>query len=245
MGLDVDSTDTIYVKSVSSVYTVSPVTGLATFLVALGRPFHNVLAFNTADTAFTVERIGGNSDLYMIDLTTGADTFIGSTGLAMLAGLAFLPQSGLSKGLVSGPDEPDLLPPFAVPDFITFETLNTTCSAQATFEFELNGTSLGSVMSDTTFGCTCSAPTDTFVAPAGLIASAWDGNAANSLRFVKTGGDNATAWTRAVLDFGASSQTVCVFDQGGGNCDVTDLCVADFTFFDVDSSASFPEGGME
>ena len=57
--------------------------------------FSNVLAFDLADTLFTVDRRPGDFDLYMIDLTTGAATLIGPTGLARLAALAFEPLVGI------------------------------------------------------------------------------------------------------------------------------------------------------
>ena len=143
---------------------------------------------------------------------------------------------GISKTIVSGPDRDPLLDPLLPqPDSITFQTQNTTCGSQATFNWDLNGIPLGSTPSDPTFSCTCSAPIDSFaVTDAGLIASAWNVGGPNDLRFVKSGGDNATAWTRAVLDFGGVTDTICVFDSGGGNCDVTDLCNAGFTFANVD-----------
>jgi len=157
---------------------------------------------------------------------------------------------GIGKEIASGPDVPNQFPPFAAPDSITFETLNTTCSIQDTFNFELNGTPLGSTPSDPTFSCTCSAPTDSFaVTDTVLIASAWNLAGPNDLRFTKTSGGNATvAWTRATLHFGASTETFCVFDQGGGNCDVLNLCNAGHTFGAVDVTASVspsPDGKID
>ena len=91
LGLDVDSTDTIYVKNGDGgIYTVSATTGATTLVVVIGSSLgHNALAFDAADTLYTLDRTGVDSDLYTIDLTTGATTLIGSTGIASMAALAF------------------------------------------------------------------------------------------------------------------------------------------------------------
>lgn len=100
-GLDVDSTDTVYIKNGDGmIYTVDKTTGATTFVVDIdpGYQFDNALAFDSNDNLFTIDRVGfpGSSavgDLYAIDLTTGATTFIGSTGVTSLAGIAFFEEN--------------------------------------------------------------------------------------------------------------------------------------------------------
>ena len=106
-GLDVDSTDTIYMKDFDDIYTVSATTGAATFMVNLDRGFDNILAFDAADTAYTLMRnsSGGastDSDLYTIDLTSGVSTLIGATGVGPMAALAFSPAQASSLYGVTG-----------------------------------------------------------------------------------------------------------------------------------------------
>ena len=97
-GLGADSTDTVYAKNGDGmIYTVDKTTGATTFVVDIIEPgsccqFDNAFAFDSSDVAYTIDRIGGGSsvgDLYTIDLTTGAATLIGTTGVSSLAGLAF------------------------------------------------------------------------------------------------------------------------------------------------------------
>ena len=93
MGLDIDSTDTIYIKTDDDVYTVNATTGATTFIINLDDGFFNILAFDAADTPYTLERdsSGGSSidsELSTFDLTTGVTTLIGLTGVPLTA-LAF------------------------------------------------------------------------------------------------------------------------------------------------------------
>ena len=189
------------------------------------------------------DAISGLAEITLIPLVLD----VGITG--SLNGLESLPVAGVHKKIVSGPDFPNRFPPFVAPDSITFETLNTACGPPATFDFELNGTVLGSTPSDPVGGCICGAPTDTFaVTDSVLIASAWNALGANALRFVKSGGINALAWTRAKLEFGAVTETVCVFDAGWSNCIQPNLCDAGFTADDVDATASVfssPDGRID
>jgi hypothetical protein len=97
LGLDIDSTDTIYIKNGDGrVYTVNAGTG-ATTLVAEGIGstlfFNNVLAFDAADTLYTVHRLDFDSELYTIDLASATTTLVGATGLGNLAALAFRPDA--------------------------------------------------------------------------------------------------------------------------------------------------------
>ena len=101
LGLDIDSSGTVYIKNGDNdIYTVDTGTGAATFLITHDAPafaLDNILAFNAADTLFSVDRTSGSdSDLYTIDLATGGSTLIGSTGIGRLAALAFQPMAAIS-----------------------------------------------------------------------------------------------------------------------------------------------------
>lgn len=137
-------------------------------------------------------------------------------------GFLISPNASITKELTSGPVSN------AVPDTITFETLNSSCEPGDTFEFFLNGTSLGIVPADPTLGCECLAPIDVFaVTDAALIASAWNIGGNNDFRFVKTAigpFSSAFAWTRATIGSGPQSEALCILDIGGGDCTVVSLC---------------------
>lgn len=105
LGLDVDSSGTIFVKDGDGgIYSVDPVTGATTFIIDIGCcDFDNVLAFDPSDTLYTLDRVGAGDDshLYTIDLATGATTFIGATGLGRLAALAFRPEAVPEPGTLA------------------------------------------------------------------------------------------------------------------------------------------------
>jgi len=126
------------------------------------------------------------------------------------------------------------------PQSITFETLNTNCGNPDTQEYFLNGISLGTTLGDPNYTCTCAAPTTTFqVNDAPLIASAWLSGQSNLLRFVRTSSNsNPLAWSRAVIQSGGETATVCLFDYGGGNCDQPDLCAANYTYASIDNEVA-------
>ena len=50
------------------------------------------------DVLYTLDRTGGGTDLYTIDLGTGATTIVGPMGISRMAGLAFrvtaMPEPG-------------------------------------------------------------------------------------------------------------------------------------------------------
>ena len=125
------------------------------------------------------------------------------------------------------------------PNSITFETLNTQCgTSHGTFEWFLNGPSLGSAPSDPAETCNCFAPIDTFLV---TDTSAWNTSANNVFRFVATGGTSADiSWTRATSEVNGSPQTFCVFDFAGGDCSELNLCTANFTVPPVDATATLP-----
>ena len=171
----------------------------------------------------------------------GSDRVFEASSLAIIAEVDPDPSVRLTKTLTSGPDvadDPRGPSPIAPPASITFETLNTRCDSPSTFEWFLNGTSLGSAPSDPANTCICSAPVDTFaVTNTALIASAWNSSGINDFRFTSSGG-TLLSWTRANFTVNSSAQTFCVFDNGGGNCDVLDLCAAGFDGLPVDQTTT-------
>jgi hypothetical protein len=125
---------------------------------------------------------------------------------------------------------------------ITFEILNTSCGLGDTFEFFLNGASFGATDADPTGSCTCTPPIQTFTASdSALIASVWHAGGDNTFRFIKSGFFNdGFAWLRARLEAGTSSETTCLFDLFGGECDVPNACDAGLSFdsFDLTTTKS-------
>jgi hypothetical protein len=112
-------------------------------------------------------------------------------------------------------------------DSIRFEILNTLCGRPGTYEFFLNGTSLGTTAADPTGGCTCSTPLQTFlVTNSGLLAN-WNSGGNNTLSFTLNG-NTPLSWVRAIVTAGATSSKATLFDYQGGNADVLDLCAAGY-----------------
>ncbi len=77
-----------------SIYEINPTTGVGTFVVQA--PFTGVgsMAFGPGDELFIVNNpiwptVGGIYELYTFDLTTGIETFIGSTGVKVLIAMDF------------------------------------------------------------------------------------------------------------------------------------------------------------
>lgn len=171
----------------------------------------------------------------------GSERVFEASSLAIIAEVDPDPSARLTKTLTSGPDvadDPRGPSPIAPPESITFETLNTQCGSPSTFEWFLNGTSLGSAPSDLANTCSCAAPVDTFVASnTALIAANWNSSGINDFRFTSSGG-TLLSWTRANFTVNSSAQTSCVFDNGGGNCDVLDLCDAGFDGVAVDQTTT-------
>ncbi|MCH8991051.1 MAG: thrombospondin type 3 repeat-containing protein [Acidobacteria bacterium] len=128
-------------------------------------------------------------------------------------------------------------------DSITFEILNTRCDPGDTFEFFLNGVALtpAPVAPNPTPFCTCAAGVQTVTITDTGVLAAWNPAGGNSLRLVKSGFGSAVSWVGAEVRSGALSTETCVFEVSGGNCDMLDLCDADYTFdpIDVTSSADF------
>jgi hypothetical protein len=114
-------------------------------------------------------------------------------------------------------------------DSITFEIVNTRCGTAGTYEFFLNGVSIGTTAADPSNGCTCNTPLQTFtVTDAGLLAN-WDSNGTNDLSFTLNG-NTYLSWVGAVVTFGTESTRACLFDVDGGNCNEPDLCSAGYMY---------------
>ncbi|MBI4603065.1 MAG: thrombospondin type 3 repeat-containing protein [Planctomycetes bacterium] len=122
------------------------------------------------------------------------------------------------------------MPDVGTIDTIRFDILNTLCSRPGSYEFFLNGVRLGSTPADPTNGCTCSPALQTFtVSDAGLLALAWNPLGGNTLSFTLTG-NTVLSWVRAEVRSGSLKTSACLFDFGGGTCNVDDLCSATFIF---------------
>lgn len=133
-------------------------------------------------------------------------------------------------------------------DTIEFSVLHTDCrefidpaAGPDSFEFFLNGASLGVFSAEPNNTCTCAAPLNSYVITGAAVSANWNTGGNNTLRFVKTGGNTAFAWVQAQVAAGASASTVCVFDVNGGDCDVPNLCTAEFTFGSVDEMFAFSD----
>lgn len=126
-----------------------------------------------------------------------------------------------------------------IPDSITFEILNTQCSYGGSWEFFLNGTSLGTVSADPVNSCSCAPGLQTVVYNnAALVASgAWQTTSDNVLR-AKLTGTPYYSWVRALIVSGASSSNICLGDFNGGDCTVSDLCSAGYANGPIDYSNS-------
>jgi hypothetical protein len=118
-----------------------------------------------------------------------------------------------------------------------------TCGADPQ-EFYLNGVLLGTAPSNPANSCTCSATLQTFAVTDPALLAVWNIGGENSFRYVKSGSGTAFAWVRARVEGGCTSETVCIFDHAGGNCDVMNLCSAGYTFGTVDQTAMFSDPGF-
>jgi len=153
----------------------------------------------------------------------GRTLLVGGTNFINLYGFELL-----AKKITSGPMSE------TIPESITFEILNT-CGGDPQ-EFFLNGVSLGTVPSNPASTCTCEATLQKFTVSDPALLAAWNPGGNNSIRYVKSGSGTAFAWVRARIEAGETSETVCIFDYGGGNCDVLNLCNAGYTFGPVDQA---------
>jgi WD40 repeat protein len=194
-------------------------------LLAFGSDAGEFLLLSRSDD--TVETVFHKSGLPLIDAIEigGATLLVGGSRFINLYGC-----EALQKKITSGPVST------SAPESITFEILNT-CGADPQ-EFFLNGVSLGTVPSSPAGNCTCEATMQTFTVTDPVLLAAWNTGGDNTIRYVKSGIATAFAWVRARLEAGSESETVCVYDLDGGNCDVMDLCSAGYTFGSVDQTAT-------
>lgn len=201
------------------------------------------------------------SDTCLRDVTTGVDYDIlwGSWSCCGNGGFAYSHYLKVQTPVVTAPyanselpEEIDISAPADGPyelcvsarpqappsiDAITFEILNTQCSEPATYEFFLNGVSLGTAPADPSGSCSCNPQLQTFtVTDPGLLDN-WNPSAPNVLGFTL----NDTpylSWVRVVVGVGTENLRACIFDQlgtgvptpGGGDCTELDLCDAGYTY---------------
>jgi len=179
---------------------------------------------DTIDTVFEgdVGRLIDSIEMGQRTLLVGGNQFINLYGCEVL-----------QKKITSGPEST------AFPDSITFEILNT-CGADPQ-EFFLNGLSLGTVQANPAGTCSCSATMQTFTVTDPALLGAWNPGGNNTIRYVKFGSGTAFAWVRARLEAGSASETVCIYDYAGGNCDVMDLCSAGYTWGPVDETTTISD----
>ena len=108
VGLAFDSTDTLYMKTSNTLYTVDTTTGATSFQVSasFGVRLVNMLAFDESDVLYTGSR-NGAQPLVTLDVATGAVTEIGPTGIPFLSALAFQPILNENEPPVAdaGPDQ--------------------------------------------------------------------------------------------------------------------------------------------
>ncbi len=118
-------------------------------------------------------------------------------------------------------------------DEARFEILNTLCSRPGTYEFFLNGVSLGTTSADPTNSCTCTPALQTFSVTNPTLLNAWNPTTGNELSMTLNG-NTLLSWVRGEVTGGATTFSACLFDaapgvnQPGqqGNCNVTNLCDA-------------------
>lgn len=112
------------------------------------------------------------------------------------------------------------------PTALVFEGLGTTCGSTNSWEFFLNGHSIGTLPVDVEGWCSCFPGIDALtVSDAALIAQFWNVTGANTFRAVLSGGDSvATAWVRVGVQGEAGVEPLCIWDSLGQSCARADLC---------------------
>ena len=131
-----------------------------------------------------------------------------------------------------------------IPRSIVFEILATSCPylERSMLELSLNGTVLGSTQLDPALSCFCFPGVQVFtVSDAALLQVAWNPAGTNTIRIRKSGQGGGLAWVNARFDAVGASETVCLFDFGGGTCSEPDLCAALFTFAAVDEERALTD----
>ena len=114
---------------------------------------------------------------------------------------------------------------------IAFDVLATSCGSSDTIEFYLNGSSLGTLELDPALSCGCLPGIQQFVVDDGqVLHAAWNARGDNTLGVSKNDSASALAWVTARIDFVSRSETTCLHDHGGGDCDEVNLCAAGSSF---------------
>ncbi len=70
------------------------------------------------------------------------------------------------------------------------------------------------------------------------IGDIWNTSSDNTLRVKKNNSYTYTAWVRAVIDWGSTTETVCIYDYAGGSCSEENLCTASYSSSTFDTSAA-------
>ncbi len=131
-------------------------------------------------------------------------------------------------------------------DAITFELLDMSFIPGNTFEFFLNGAPL----TPAPVGAnppppTCTPPIQTVTVTDPVALSAWNPGGPNEVSFSKSGFGTVVGWVNATVRAGALSTDLCLFDEGGGDCDEINICAARFIDGSIDGAAEVSFGGGE
>lgn len=134
----------------------------------------------------------------------------------------------------------------AMGDFtaITFETLSTDCNAASgrQFNWSINDSVVATSVGGTDASCSCDAgTTSTTVDAASLAGIALNNDGTDTMGFSSPGkSSHYVSWSRAILtDSDGNTESVCLFDEAGGNCSEMNLCTAGFTNLGINANVSF------
>ena len=106
-GLTIDATGAAFVKAGTTLMSVDRVTGACSGSLPLNAPgtLHNALEDAPGGIFYSLERSGGNTQLFTVDPQTGAVNSVGTNAIPTLAGLAFKPPRATSLYAVDGADQ--------------------------------------------------------------------------------------------------------------------------------------------
>lgn len=100
VGLAFDSADNLFMKSLSTVYSINPATGMSAGSYDLGTPLgsgNNMLAFDENDVLFSGFREGGNGTIVTINQIDEAYNTVGNSDVVRLAAIAFRPATAVPE----------------------------------------------------------------------------------------------------------------------------------------------------
>jgi hypothetical protein len=136
---------------------------------------------------------------------------------------------------------------------IRLELLHTACGATPTFNFSLGGNVIDAFAETVPQPgqpapgfCNCTPGVETRIYDTPGVLALWDpaGGALNQFRIDRaTAGccDVALSWARVALSGpGQPTRSYCLFDQSGGDCTQTDLCITDFTWDSTQAEQLIP-----